>query len=63
MKLFAVLTRAADYDDLVRLWPHCGFASAEEAANEMREAYPAAPDDPYLVEYVAGIAREAESSP
>lgn len=63
MKLFAVLTRAADYDDLVRLWPLCGFASPEEAANEMREAYPAAPDDPHLAEYVADIAREAGSSP
>lgn len=59
MKLLAVLNRAADYDDLVRLWPLCGFNSPEEAAAEMYEAFPAAPEDPYLADYVANIARES----
>lgn len=58
MKLFAA--RAADYDDLVRLWPLCHFVSAEEAADEMREAFPAAPDDPYLAHHVTAIARDAD---
>lgn len=61
MKLFA--GRAADHDDLVRLWPLCGFGSPEEAADEMREAFPAAPDDPHLAQYVADIAREAGDAP
>jgi hypothetical protein len=59
MKLFAA--RVADHDDLVRLWPLCGFASPEEAADEMRAAFPAAPDDPHLARYVAEIAREADA--
>jgi hypothetical protein len=59
MKLFAA--RAADYDDLVRLWPLCGFASAEQAAAEMYAAFPSAPDDPHLDEFVAEIARETKS--
>ena len=30
MKLFAARVRTRDYDDLVALWPECGFDSAEE---------------------------------
>jgi hypothetical protein len=55
MKLFA--SRAADYDDLVRLWPRCGFISPGKAVTQMYAAYPAAAEDPHLVEYVTGIAR------
>jgi hypothetical protein len=57
MKLFAA--RAADHDDLVRLWPLAGFTSPEAAAAEMYAAFPAAPDDPQLSDYVAGIAGES----
>lgn len=57
MKLLAA--RAADYDDLVRLWPRCGFSSPAEAAAEMYDAFPAAPADPYLAEFVQRIAQEA----
>jgi hypothetical protein len=57
MKLLAA--RAADYDDLVRLWPLCRFRSPEQAATEMYKAFPAAPEDPHLAEYVAAIAGEA----
>jgi len=59
MKLLAA--RAADYDDLVRLWPRCGFGSPAEAAAEMYAAFPAAPDDPFLAEFVQRIADSAEA--
>jgi hypothetical protein len=57
MKLFA--GRSRDHTDLVSLWPHCGFASAREAVEAMYEAYPAAPDDPYLESFVEQINQEA----
>ncbi|MBV9098784.1 MAG: hypothetical protein JO079_12085, partial [Frankiaceae bacterium] len=61
MKLLAA--RAADYEDLVRLWLRCGFTSATEAADEMYDAFPAAASDPYLAEFVQRIADEAETRP
>ncbi len=48
MKVDAARTR--DFDDLVALWPLCGFTSATQAATEYREAYPDAPDDPYQIQ-------------
>jgi hypothetical protein len=60
MKLFA--SRAADHDDLVRLWPLSGFASPEAAAADMYAAFPAAPDDPHLSQYVADVAGESTGS-
>jgi len=56
MKLFAARVRTRDYDDLVALWPECGFESAEEAVELYRDAYPHEAQDPYLVEYVRGLA-------
>jgi hypothetical protein len=58
MKLLAA--RASDHDDLVILWPLSGFDNPAAAAAQMYEAFPAAPEDPHLAEYVAGIARESE---
>ena len=59
MKLYAARTR--DYDDLVAMWPRCGFESAAEAAAEFTRAFPHAPDDPYLAGWIEGIAtRSAE---
>lgn len=57
MKLFAARTR--DHDDLVSLWPHTGFATPREAVQAMYDAYPAAPDDPYLESFVEQIIAEA----
>lgn len=57
MKLFAA--RGRDLDDLVSLWPHCGFATAQDAVAEMYAAYPAAPDDPHLESFVEQIIDEA----
>ena len=56
MKLFAARVRTRDYDDLVALWPECGFDSAEKAVELYRDAYPHEAEDPYLVEYVRGLA-------
>ena len=55
MKLFAARARTRDHDDLVALWPRCGFASAEEAVELYRAAYPHEAEDPHLVEYVRGL--------
>ena len=55
IKLFAARVRTRDYDDLVALWPECGFDSAEEAVELYRDAYPHEAADPYLLEYVRGL--------
>ena len=46
MKLYSARDR--DLDDLRALWPHTGFASAEDAVEQFWQAYPHAPDDPSL---------------
>lgn len=56
MKLFAARTRTRDHDDLVALWPRCGFDSAENAVELYRAAYPHEEKDPFLVAYVRGLA-------
>ncbi len=56
MKLFAARGRTRDYDDLVALWPPCGFDSAEQAVELYRAAYPHEAEDPHLVEYVRDLA-------
>jgi Nucleotidyltransferase of unknown function (DUF6036) len=56
MKLFAARVRTRDYDDMVAMWPGCGFDSAEQVVELYRAAYPHEAEDPYLVEYVRGLA-------
>lgn len=53
MKLYAARDR--DIDDLVTLWPHTGFRDAHAAAAAFRLAYPHAPDDPYLENWIATL--------
>lgn len=60
MKLYAARTR--DYDDLIALWPLCGFESGAEAAAEFTRAFPHAPDDPYLASWIDGIATRSRES-
>ena len=48
--------RDRDLDDLRVLWPHAGFASAEDAVEAFWQAYPHAPDDPFLINFVIDIA-------
>lgn len=54
MKLNAA--RARDHDDLVLLWQACDFETAEQAVEMYRNAYPHEADDPYLVDFVRGLA-------
>lgn len=50
MKLYS--TRATDSDDLGTLWPACGFESPEHAVERFYEAYPHAPVDEFLADWV-----------
>jgi hypothetical protein len=57
MKLFAMRQRSEDFDDLVAIWPSCGFASAEEAADLYQDAYPHIELDPFMVNFIQEIER------
>jgi hypothetical protein len=48
-----------DREDLVSLWPLCRFVDPDDAAAAFRRAYPHAPEDKYLVGYIAEIARDS----
>lgn len=48
-----------DREDLVTLWPLCGFDGPEAAAAAFRNAYPHAPEDEYLADYIADVAGDA----
>ena len=48
-----------DREDMVLLWPMCDFASPEDAVEAFEAAYPHAPEDEHLVNYVREIAEEA----
>jgi hypothetical protein len=58
MKLYAARGEV-DYDDMVRLWPHCTFAAPADAVALYWDAYPHAPEDQELIGYVDEIATEA----
>jgi len=58
MKLYAA-RGGVDHDDMVRLWPRCTFTTPDEAVALYWEAYPHAPYDESLADYVAQIASEA----
>ena len=60
MKLYRA--HPQDYEDMVLLWPHCDFDDPAAAAAAFRRAYPHAPDDEFLPDYIEGIAREAGSA-
>lgn len=53
MKLYRALPQ--DYEDMVLLWPNCGFADPTDAADAFWRAYPHAPDDEFLTDYIEGI--------
>ena len=57
MKLYAA--RVSDHEDMIALWPSCSFGSSAHAAEAFRGAYPHAPDDPGLAEYIERIASAA----
>ena len=49
--------RAGDWQDVVSLWPLCGFASVDEALAAYAAAYPDAPEDPFLGDWIDRIRR------
>lgn len=57
MKLYRA--HPQDYEDMVLLWPHCDFDGPTAASAAFRRAYPHAPDDEFLPDYIEGITREA----
>lgn len=57
MKLYRA--HPQDREDMVLLWPMCGFASPEDAVEAFEAAYPQAPEDEHLVDYVREIAEDA----
>ena len=59
MKLYA--GRTIDHQDLTRLWPLTNFTTTNKVIQQFRNAYPSAPDDPYLAEYVDTIRHQAEA--
>ncbi len=48
-----------DREDLVSLWPVCRFGDPEAAVAAFRNAYPHAPEDEHLADYIADVARDA----
>lgn len=54
--------RAQDHDDMVRLWALTGFADPDEAYRMFWVAYPSAPDDQHLLDYIKQIADKARDS-
>jgi hypothetical protein len=56
MKLDASRVRSSDVEDMITLWPHCGFTSPQDVVDQYYEAYPLASPDEYLAEYVEDIA-------
>lgn len=57
MKLYRA--NAQDYEDMVSLWQECDFHDPAEAATAFRRAYPHAPDDEFLVDYIEAIAADS----
>lgn len=48
-----------DREDMVLLWPMCGFSGPEDAVEAFEAAYPHAPEDEHIVDYVRQIAHDA----
>ena len=50
-----------DVADMVVLWPDTGFATAREVVDAFYLAYPLAPEDDFLEEFILEIAARAGS--
>ncbi len=48
-----------DREDMILLWPLCGFADEVVAAEAYAAAYPHAPEDEFMSSYISAIATEA----
>ncbi len=60
MKLYA--GRARDLEDMVAIWSSTGFAHPVDAVQMFWLAYPHAPEDEFLLNYVEEVKRRANSS-
>ncbi len=52
-----------DREDLISLWQLCSFTGPAAAVDAFTSAYPHAPDDEYLANYIAGVARDGDQFP
>ncbi len=50
---------APDREDMITIWSRCAFTGPDEVVANFFEAYPHAPEDPHLGEYVAAIIDDA----
>lgn len=50
-----------DREDLVSLWPLCTIAGPADAVAAYTRAYPHAPEDDYLADYIADVIRDASA--
>jgi hypothetical protein len=57
MKMYRALPN--DVADMIRMWPLIGFTSAQQAVDAYFQAYPHAPTDDHLDQYVTDIAARA----
>jgi hypothetical protein len=57
MKMYRGLPN--DHADMVTMWPHTGFTSAQDVVVAFWAAYPHAPVDPYPDQFVREIAARA----
>ena len=59
MKLYA--GRTIDHQDLTRLWPHTKFRNSTDVIERFYDAYPFAPENHYLADYIDTIRRRSEA--
>ncbi|MHB8300594.1 MAG: hypothetical protein ACYDDW_18990 [Dermatophilaceae bacterium] len=59
MKLSA--SRTPDVNDMVALWPLCGFADAGDVVNRFYAAYPNEEPDPFMTDHVQRMINAAEA--
>lgn len=58
MKLYRA--EPQDREDLINLWPLCSFTGPEVTVDVFKNAYPHAPEDEYLISYIADVIRDAD---
>jgi hypothetical protein len=49
-----------DREDMISLWPLCTFATPDDAARAFRDAYPQAPEDEHLADFIRDIAGDVD---
>jgi Nucleotidyltransferase of unknown function (DUF6036) len=57
MKLYGARTR--DIEDLIAIWSSCQFESPDQVVSLFRDAYPHAPEDEFLAQFIVEISQSA----